>query len=174
MSLNPPDIKELQKLVDWVNLTDDVRELSIKFGEVELFISRDRQVAGRPAVVAPAPVLASALSPAAVSASAMTPTSVVSAPVASAPSPATDLAVDEVHIKAPMVGTYYAAPKPGASAFVQVGDSVVVGTVLCIVEVMKLMSTIEAQFAGIVTQILVDDEQAVEYGQPLLVIRRNG
>lgn len=174
MSLNPPDIKELQTLVDWVNLTDDVRELSIKFGEVELFISRDRQVAGGQPVAAPA--LAPAFVPAPVSASVPVPAPVptVSVPVANAPSPARDLAVDEVHIKAPMVGTYYAAPKPGASAFVQVGDSVVVGTVLCIVEVMKLMSTIEAQFPGIVTQILVDDEQAVEYGQPLLVIKRNG
>ena len=73
-----------------------------------------------------------------------------------------------------MVGTYYSSPKPGAPAFVSVGDTVTKGSVLAIVEVMKLMSNIEAEFDGTVTQILIENEQAVEYGQPLLVIKRNG
>ena len=71
-----------------------------------------------------------------------------------------------------MVGTYYASPKPGSPAFVAVGDTVSTETVLCIVEVMKLMNNIEAQVDGTVTKILVLDNQAVEYGQPLMVIKR--
>jgi acetyl-CoA carboxylase biotin carboxyl carrier protein len=82
------------------------------------------------------------------------------------------LAFDEVLIKAPMVGTYYASPRPGADAFVAVGDTVSADTVLCIVEVMKLMNNIEAQIDGTVTSILAEDNQAVEYGQPLFVIKR--
>jgi acetyl-CoA carboxylase biotin carboxyl carrier protein len=77
-----------------------------------------------------------------------------------------------VLIKAPMVGMYYASPKPGAAAFVAVGETVRAETVLCIVEVMKLMNNIEAQVEGTVTKILVQDNQAVEYGQPLMVIKR--
>ena len=69
-----------------------------------------------------------------------------------------------------MVGTFYAAPKPGADPFVKVGDEVEVGQVLCIVEVMKLMNNIEAKVAGTVKQILVDNEDAVEHGQPLMII----
>ncbi len=170
MPLNPPDIKELKALVDWVNLTDDIRELSVKFGEVELFISRDRQSPAAQPAAAHASTLAPATSPAAAAPAAPA----ASAPVAGTPSLAGDLAADEVLIKAPMVGVFYASPKPGAPAFVQPGDSVETGDVLCIVEVMKLMSSIEAQFAGTITKILVENQEAVEYGQPLMVIRRNG
>jgi acetyl-CoA carboxylase biotin carboxyl carrier protein len=83
------------------------------------------------------------------------------------------VAEDEVVVKAPMVGTFYASPKPGAPAFVSVGDKVTADTVLCIVEVMKLMNNVEAQVEGTVTQILVSDNQAVEFGQPLMVIKRS-
>ncbi len=167
MPLNQPDIRELRAIVDWVNLTDDVRELSIKYGDVELFISRDRHSA------------APAASPAAPAAPAT-----VSAPVAAAPpSPATaapatpsagDLGANEVLITAPMVGTFYSSPKPGDPAFVNIGDTVTSSTVLGIVEVMKLMNNIEARVDGTVARILVENEQSVEYGQPLMVIARHG
>lgn len=84
------------------------------------------------------------------------------------------LAADEVLIKAPMVGTFYASPKPGDPAFVNVGDAVTPESVLGIVEVMKLMNNIEAKVSGSIVKILVDNEQAVEYGQPLFVIKSNG
>lgn len=175
MSLNPPDIAELKAIVDWANLTPDVRELSLKFGDVELFISRDQQAsaAPTPAPAAPAPAAPASAAPA--------PAVVAVAPAAPAqgasagePSSAVALAADEVLIKAPMVGIFYASPKPGAPNFVSVGDSVVADSVLCIVEVMKLMSNIEAQVEGTVVRILVENEQAVEFGQPLMVIQRNG
>ncbi|MFB2599625.1 acetyl-CoA carboxylase biotin carboxyl carrier protein subunit [Herbiconiux sp. P17] len=185
MPLNPPDIKELRALVDWVNLTDDVRELSITFGDVELFISRDRRSAAGGSTPASAATAAPAPSPVA-SVPAPTPVAAVPAPApvaptpAPAPAPARDgfsadaLAADEVLITAPMVGVFYASPKPGDPAFVTIGEAVAAETVLCIVEVMKLMSNIEAGVDGTVTQILVENEQAVEYGQPLMVITRNG
>ena len=83
------------------------------------------------------------------------------------------LAADEVVIKAPMVGTFYAAPKPGQPDFVAIGDKVSADSVLCIVEVMKLMNNIEAGVEGTVARILVSNEQAVQYGQPLMVIKRS-
>ena len=181
MPLEAPDIKELKAIVDWVNLTDDVRHLSIKYGDVELVVSRDRQVSVPTVQAAPAPAPQSAPAPA--PAPAPQP---ASAPAAPAPAPAApaptggstsatqELAADEVEIKAPMVGTFYAAPKPGDPAFVKVGDTVTASTVVGIVEVMKLMNNLEAKVEGTVARILVDNEQAVEYWQPLMVIRRNG
>lgn len=183
MSLNSPDIQELRAIVDWVNLSEDVRELSIKFGDVELFVSRDRQPArgqefAAPAASAPvaAPVAApAAASPAPAPVPANTPAP-ASTPAAATSAPASvgELGADEVLIKAPMVGVFYSSPKPGAPAFVSVGDSVTQSSVLGIVEVMKLMNNIEAKIEGTVTKILVANEQAVEYGQPLMVIARNG
>jgi acetyl-CoA carboxylase biotin carboxyl carrier protein len=173
MSLNPPDIAELKAIVDWANLTQDVRELSLKFGDVELFISRDQQ---QPASApAPAPVAPVAATPA--PAPVAVPTPAEPAPPANSgtvPFSADALASDEVLIKAPMVGIFYASPKPGAPNFVSVGDKVNADSVLCIVEVMKLMSNIEAQVEGTVVRILVENEQAVQFGQPLMVIKRDG
>jgi acetyl-CoA carboxylase biotin carboxyl carrier protein len=177
MSLNPPDIAELKAIVDWANLTQDVRELSLKFGDVELFISRDQE-SSSPSIAgqAPAPV---GLTPPSASPA---PAPAVAVPAVAAPVPASSsstpsteaLAADEVLIKAPMVGIFYASPKPGAPNFVSVGESVAADSVLCIVEVMKLMSNIEAQVEGTVARILVENEQPVEFGQPLMVIKRNG
>lgn len=179
MSLNPPDIRELKAIVDWANLTQDVRELSLKFGDVELFISRDQQSSASTSAPAPAPAplaqaapsaLAAPLAPAVPAPAAVEPPSAPGVPLQGT----TELAADEVVIKAPMVGIFYAAPKPGAPNFVSVGDSVTPESVLCIVEVMKLMSNIEAQVEGTVVSILVENEQAVEFGQPLMVIKRHG
>ena len=76
-----------------------------------------------------------------------------------------------VAVKSPIVGTFYEAPSPGASPFVQIGDSVQVGQVLCIIESMKLMNEIEAEVAGVVVSKLVSNAQPVEYGEALFTIR---
>lgn len=176
MSLKSPDLKELKAIVDWVGVTDDVREFSLKFGDVELFVSRNQRphtpAFHEPSAQAPvsAPV-AQVSSPAAAAAPA--PVAQPAAAPAAKPSSAGELAADEILIKAPMVATYYASPKPGVPAFVSVGDAVEADTVLCILEVMKLMNNIEAGVRGTVTKILVENEQAVEYGQPLVVIKRS-
>lgn len=174
MSLNPPDIKELKAIVDWANLTQDVRELSLKFGDVELFISRDQQPSGSPSAPASAPAAQAPPSAPAAPAVAVPPAAALASAPGAPSSGTSELAADEVLIKAPMVGIFYASPKPGAPNFVSVGDSVTAESVLCIVEVMKLMSNIEARVEGTVVRILVENEQAVEFGQPLMVIKRHG
>jgi acetyl-CoA carboxylase biotin carboxyl carrier protein len=178
MSLNTPNISELRAIVDWANMAEDVRELSIKFGDVELFISRNGQSSnGHSSNGHSSASQTAQQKPAAETASISVPEP---APVAVAPAPLTErpsadeLAADEVLIKAPMVGVFYASPKPGAASFVSVGDKVGDDTVLGIVEVMKLMNNIQARVEGVITKILVSNEQAVEYGQPLMVIKRNG
>lgn len=189
MPLNPPDARELKAIVDWVNLTDDVRELSITIGDVSLHISRDRARPAWAPGAAPTPGTPSSVAPPAPATPAPlpAPASAVEAPATTpalpepptptapaAPASADSLAPGEVLISAPMVGTFYASPKPGSPSFVSVGDAVTAETVLCIVEVMKLMNNVEAQVEGTVARILVSDNQAVEYGQPLMVIAQNG
>lgn len=96
------------------------------------------------------------------------------APQFAAPAPAAieaAPAVEEGHaVKSPMVGTFYRSPSPDAKAFVEVGDTVAVGDTLCIIEAMKLLNEIEADKAGVIKKILVDNGQAIEYGEPLFII----
>jgi acetyl-CoA carboxylase biotin carboxyl carrier protein len=94
------------------------------------------------------------------------------AAAAGAPAAATPAAVaPQGHIvTSPMVGSFYRAPSPGAEPFVQVGDTVKEGQTICIIEAMKLLNEIEADKSGVVKEILVDNGQAVEYGQPLFLI----
>ena len=80
---------------------------------------------------------------------------------------------NQVVITAPMVGTFYRAPAPDAEPYVSVGDMLTVGQPICIIEAMKVMNEIEAEVSGQVVQILVEDAQPVEYGQPLFVVRTN-
>ena len=169
------NFNELKSLLEWVNQSGDIEELSIKYGDIELALSKTpgglSHLKAAPAPAAPeapkaeAPAPEPAPAPAAAPAPAEAPKE--EAPKAEA-APASS--GNGVEVKSPMVGTFYAAPKPGADPFVKVGDTVEVGQVLCIVEVMKLMNNIEAKTAGTVTEILVDNEDAVEHGQTLMVI----
>ena len=96
---------------------------------------------------------------------------VAPAAAAAAPAAAPAPAAPAGHVvKAPMVGTFYRAPNPGASPFVEVGQSVKEGDALCIIEAMKLLNEIEADKAGVIKEILVENGEPVEYGQPLFVI----
>ncbi|MCZ9306443.1 acetyl-CoA carboxylase biotin carboxyl carrier protein [Corynebacterium sp. c8Ua_181] len=172
------NLQDLKSLLKWANLSDDIQELQIKYGDIELAMSRTPGGLNRPA---PAPAAAqSAASPEAAPAA---PAQQAPAQEETAPAPAAkeEAPKDEPResgapaaegetVTAPMVGTFYASPKPGADPFVKVGDEVEVGQVLCIVEVMKLMNNIESKVAGTVKEILVDNEEAVEHGQPLMVI----
>ncbi len=101
----------------------------------------------------------------------------IAAPVAAPVPPpigetAPETAAGETLVRAPIVGTFYRSPSPDAKAFIEVGDRVSTGDVLCIIEAMKLMNEIEAEFSGTVRKILVEDAQAVEYDQPLFVIEK--
>ncbi|ERS57880.1 MULTISPECIES: acetyl-CoA carboxylase biotin carboxyl carrier protein [unclassified Corynebacterium] len=176
------NLHDLKSLLKWANLSDDIQELQIKYGDVELAMSRTPGGLNRPA---PAPEAAPAAAPATTPAQEAAPASAPAAEPESKPAPAQEEAPKEEPkasgsgepsaegeiVKAPMVGTFYAAPKPGADPFVKVGDEVEVGQVLCIVEVMKLMNNIESKVAGTVKEILVDNEDAVEHGQPIMVIQ---
>ena len=143
------DIKEIKKLIEIVEQSD-ISEIEINEGDVGVRISRVANNASMPPPMA-AP-LAQALAQPAVM------------PVAE---PAPSLANA---FKSPMVGTFYRASSPTSSPFVSVGDSVSVGSTLCIIEAMKIMNQIEAETLGTVKEILVEDGQPVEFGQPLFVI----
>ena len=175
------NFNELKSLLEWVNQSGDIEELSIKYGDIELALSKTPDglshlkaapaAAPAPAPAAPEAPKAEAPAPEPAPAPAAAPAP-AEAPKEEAPKPeaAPASSSNGVEVKSPMVGTFYAAPKPGADPFVKVGDTVEVGQVLCIVEVMKLMNNIEAKTAGTVTEILVDNEDAVEHGQTLMII----
>ncbi|WP_109077819.1 acetyl-CoA carboxylase biotin carboxyl carrier protein [Aggregatibacter kilianii] len=152
------DIRKIKKLIELVE-ESGIMELEISEGEESVRINR-----GSPAsvqytvpVAAPAPVATPAPSAPAVSA----------APAA-APAATEDVAGHK--IRSPMVGTFYRSPSPEAKAFVEVGQTVKVGDALCIVEAMKMMNRIEADKAGVVKAILVNDGDPVEFDEPLIVI----
>jgi acetyl-CoA carboxylase biotin carboxyl carrier protein len=153
------DIRKIKKLIELLE-ESDIGELEIKEGEESVRISRGSQTAiTQPQYAAPAPV------PAAPPAPAVAP---VPAPgnssVDTEPTPAGHI------IKSPMVGTFYRSPSPGSPSFVEVGQHVKPGDVICIIEAMKMMNQIEAEKAGIVEAILVDDTEPVEFDQPLITI----
>jgi len=152
------DLRKLKTLIDLVG-ESDIAELEITEGDDKVRIVKATQAQ---AVVAPPVTYAAA--PAAVAA----PATADAAPGGVEPAAP---AVDEgALVKAPMVGTFYRAPSPGASPFVEVGQTVKEGEPLCIIEAMKLLNEIEADKSGVVQEILVDNGEPVEFGQPLFVI----
>jgi acetyl-CoA carboxylase biotin carboxyl carrier protein len=150
------DLRKLKTLIDLVS-ESNVSELEITEAEGKVRI-----------VKGGATPLQGYMVPTVVSAptAPLAPT-VASAPVAAMPVPP----VESGHrVKSPMVGTFYRSASPGAKAFVEVGSTVKEGETLCIIEAMKILNEIESDKAGTVTQILCENGQAVEYGQPLFVI----
>ncbi|GLP95842.1 acetyl-CoA carboxylase biotin carboxyl carrier protein [Paraferrimonas sedimenticola] len=149
------DIRKIKKLIELVQ-ESGIAELEITEGEEAVRICRQGQVAAAPQVLQ-APV-AAAPAPAA-------------APAAPAPAAAEAPAVASGHtLKSPMVGTFYTASSPGSAPFVEVGQQVNVGDTLCIIEAMKMMNQIEADKAGVVKAILVDNGEPVEFDEPLFII----
>jgi acetyl-CoA carboxylase biotin carboxyl carrier protein len=146
------DIRKVKKLIELLE-ESDINEIEIKEGEESVRISRGAvatTVMAAPVAAAPAPVTAAPAAPAAVAVAA-----------SSAPANA---------VLSPMVGTFYRSPSPSAPKFIEVGQSVKVGDIICIVEAMKMMNQIEADRAGVVDAILVEDGQPVEFDQPLVTI----
>ena len=147
------DLRKLKKLIDLVQ-ESGIAELEITEGEEKVKIVKGGVVSVSPG---PAPVAAPAAS---------------LAPTAAAPAapPEAAPAVEGHVVKAPMVGTFYRSPSPDAKAFVEVGQVVKEGEVICIIEAMKLMNEIDSDAAGTVKAILVENGQPVEYGQPLFIL----
>ena len=154
------DIRKIKKLIELVE-ESGITELEVQEEEGTVRISR-----AAPAV-APAAIQYAAAPVAPVAAPAAAP---APAPAAAAPAEAPAAEVSGHQVRSPMVGTFYRSPSPEAKAFVEVGQTVKVGDALCIVEAMKMMNRIEADKAGMVKAILVNDGEAVEFDQPLIVI----
>jgi acetyl-CoA carboxylase biotin carboxyl carrier protein len=163
MTLN--EVKELIELVAQKGFA----EFEVEHSGFKLKIVARTSVglAPSPAFVAPESMMSTA-APAPVA-------QIAEASAVAAPEPAVEPArpADDnlIVVTSPIVGTFYRSPSPTAEAFVKVGDNVDVGTVLCIVEAMKLMNEIEAEHAGEIVKIYVENGQPVEYGQPLFGIR---
>lgn len=160
------DLRKLKTLIDLVS-ESNVSELEITEAEGKVRIVKSVAAESAPVVYAQPPMQPVALAPAA-AAPAAAPAPAASA--AAAPAPAAPAAAAGHAVKSPMVGTFYRASSPGAEPFVEVGSTVKVGQTLCIIEAMKILNEIEAEVAGTVTQILVNNGDAVEFGQTLFVI----
>lgn len=160
------EIKELIKLVDQTS----VHELEIENEGARLLIrkpDKTEQVSAVPALplqqLAPIQAAATVLPTAPAAAPAQVPTAPAEVPAESN---------EKLHeITSPMVGTFYSAPSPTSPPYVQKGDKVATNTVVCIVEAMKLMNEIEAEVKGEIVEVLVENGQLVEFGQPLFLVR---
>ncbi|WP_108025553.1 acetyl-CoA carboxylase biotin carboxyl carrier protein [Melghirimyces profundicolus] len=163
------EIRELIRLVD----ESEIEEFELENDGTKVLIKKALSKTGVDAAVAPAPQ-AQPAEPQAEQPTEVTPAP--SAPVEEAPRPApqrdTEAADTDLHkIVSPMVGTFYRAPSPEADPYVKEGDKVDEKTVVCIVEAMKLMNEIEAEVRGEIVQVLVENGQLVEYGQPLFLVK---
>jgi acetyl-CoA carboxylase biotin carboxyl carrier protein len=163
------DIRKVKKLIELLE-ESGIDELEITEGEESVRIARHRHastqvIATAPAITAPpAPALTPATAPAAAHNS-------PAAEQTQGPAPAAVEPVTRGYVqRSPMVGTFYRSASPGAAAFVEVGQTVKKGDVICIVEAMKMMNQIEAEQGGTIESILVENGQAVEFDQPLFTI----
>lgn len=150
------DIRKVKKLIELLE-ESGIDELEIHEGEESVRISRHSKqaIASQPVYAAPAPVAAP----------------VAAAPAAAAaPAEAAAPKFNGNVVRSPMVGTFYRASSPAAAVFVEVGQTVKKGDILCIVEAMKMMNHIEAEFSGVIESIQVENGQPVEFDQPLFTI----
>ncbi|MCY1518910.1 Biotin carboxyl carrier protein of acetyl-CoA carboxylase [compost metagenome] len=151
------DIRKVKKLIELLE-ESGIDELEIREGEESVRISRhsNKAFAGQPIyAAAPAPMAA--------------PVAAAAPAAAEAAAPAAPKLNGNV-VRSPMVGTFYRSPSPTTASFVEVGQSVKKGDILCIVEAMKMMNHIEAETSGVIESILVENGQPVEYDQPLFTI----
>jgi acetyl-CoA carboxylase biotin carboxyl carrier protein len=162
--MKPEDIQDLKELIEFLKQYQ-VAEFDLERGDIKIRLKFDQPEGPSARLSDLARALANA--PAAPVYTPAPPSAAVPHAVPSASEP-----VEELHmVKSPIVGTFYGSPSPGASAFVNPGDSVEKGQVICIVEAMKLMNEIEADAAGEIVKCLVSNGQPIEFGQPLFSIR---
>jgi len=149
------DLRKLKTLIELVE-SSGIAELEISEGEERVRITRTVASAQQTYAAAPPQVMAAPVA--------------APAAVAVAAEPTKPAAAEGHVVKSPMVGTFYRSASPGSKAFVDVGQTVNSGDTLCIIEAMKLLNEIESDKAGVITAILVENGQPVEFGQPLFVI----
>ena len=148
------DLRKLKTLIDLVS-ESNISELEITEADGKVRIVKADPAGAAPLQYAPAPTMAAAP---------------VAAPPAAAAEPAAAPVETGHPVKSPMVGTFYRSANPDAKPFAEVGDAIKEGDPICIIEAMKIMNEIEADKSGTVTRILCENGQAVEFGQPLLII----
>jgi acetyl-CoA carboxylase biotin carboxyl carrier protein len=165
ISKNAPNaifnIEEINNLINAVNHSN-VNELKLEKGDFKITIRQGGSVVvsqAAPQVVHAAPVTAA-------------PTAPVAAPATAPTAPTAEVVADNlITIKSPMIGTFYRSSGPGKPVFVNVGDEIKEGQVLCIVEAMKLFNEIESEISGKIVKVLVDDASPIEYDQPLFLVQ---
>lgn len=151
------DLRKLKTLIDLV-AESDISELEVTEGEGKVRIVKSAPVQQNQMMMMQPQVMQQAMP------------APVAAPVTTAAAPAAAPAVEGHVVKSPMVGTFYRAASPGSAPFMDIGKAVNVGDTLCIIEAMKLLNEIESDFTGSIKQILVENGQPVEFGQPLFII----
>jgi len=152
------DIRKVKKLIELLE-ESGISEIEIKEGEESVRISRNG-----PSMTMPQMQYAPAMAPPMAAAAA------AAAPVAAAETETAAAEVSGHVVTSPMVGTFYEAPSPGSAPFVEVGKSVKEGDTLCIIEAMKMLNQIEADKSGVIKQMVAENGQPVEFGQPLFII----
>jgi len=167
--------EELLQIVKVFELSSEFNELHLKYGDVEVDL---RKHGAAPDSTSAQPIAANVpvpAAPASVPPGGKGQAKIDAAPSAPASPPvsATAFPPDACIVKSPMVGIFYCAPEAGATPFVKVGQRAAADTTVCIIEVMKLMNSVQAGSSGVVTHVLVKDGEAVEFGQALVVIDPN-
>ena len=150
------DLRKLKTLIDLVS-ESNISELEITEAEGKVRIVKASAAAAQPMMMAAAPMSAAFAQPVAGSGAAM-------------PAPVAEPVPTGHTVKSPMVGTFYRASSPGAKPLFELGQTIKEGESICIIEAMKIMNEIEADKSGTVTKVLVEDGQAVEFGQPLFIL----
>ena len=169
------DLKEIQELIKFV-AKSGASEVDLEIGEVKISIKtppkKGRGETQVETIVQQIPVAAPAMAQMAMPAApvAAAPAASVETSAPAAASPTTDDDSKYITIKSPMIGTFYRKPSPDKDAFASVGDEVSVGSVVCIVEAMKLFNEIESEVSGTIVKVLVDDMSPIEYDQPLFLV----
>ncbi len=154
------DLRKLKTLIDLV-AESGIAELEVTEGDSKVRIAKNTSAQGQPTLMVQPPAIAAVAAP--------VPAAAPAAPTAEA-APAAPAEPEGTVVKSPMVGTFYSASAPGNPPYVQVGSSVKAGDTLCIIEAMKLLNEIEAETAGTIKKILVENGSPVEFGQPLFII----
>lgn len=166
MSASGPSFQDVVDLVELIKSSSSFNEMRFRSGDLEIELRRGTGTLPAPPIAGPSVEQTAEPQPTRDPAPAAEPLKLASPP----DTPAATIEHKGITINSPMVGTFYRSPEPGAAPFVEPGQEIAAGSTLCIIEVMKLMNTIKAECAGKIVEILVEDAQPVEYGQPLIVI----
>lgn len=154
------ETKDIQKLLDYISKSD-LDEVNIETSELKLSIKRS--IAGQTVQAVQVPVQVAATAPAPLPEAPKVETAPAAAPVA-------EVASNLIEVKSPMIGTFYRSAGPDKPNYVEVGDTITEGGVICIVEAMKLFNEIESEISGKVVKILVEDASPIEFDQPLFLV----